>query len=294
MSKNKKTLQTLDRPIYAYWQAWFKSFYSRQLYIDVAKRWRGFGLMYLFTILLIACLPLTIRIAADFQSFFDAQIFSPISKLPPVYIQNGEASLDMSMPYVIRNQNNEVVLIADTRVKTVEILKYLDQYPTLNLFITKDRFYFRLSKPRFFFNRTEPIPGRYFYVEPLPSGDNEVLVAKDLIASTGVSNVLFLAKLLIYCLILSLFTSIYVVLTLTLALLGQVFAQTLLNSRIPYKTSCRLFAVASTPQMVIFFILFTSNLMFQGIGFIFLALFAIYYFYAVLSVKSDQTKLVMT
>jgi hypothetical protein len=43
----KASIQLIDKPHYGYWQALFMACYSNLIYLDAAKRWRGFGLPYL-------------------------------------------------------------------------------------------------------------------------------------------------------------------------------------------------------------------------------------------------------
>ncbi len=47
VSKIKNKLKPIDAPAYGYWKALYMSFYSTRLYVDVGKRWRGIGLLYL-------------------------------------------------------------------------------------------------------------------------------------------------------------------------------------------------------------------------------------------------------
>ena len=42
--KIKNKLKLIDAPVYRYWDALYMSFYSRRLYVDVGKRWRGLGI----------------------------------------------------------------------------------------------------------------------------------------------------------------------------------------------------------------------------------------------------------
>lgn len=294
MNKKSQSIRRVDQPLFRYWHAFYRSFYSQRLYVDVVKRWRGFGLMYLFLVLMIACLPFASRIILEFDAYFEKQIAEPISMLPPLYIQNGEISLDKPTPYFIKNKQNQVVLIVDTALHKIETINYLKHYPHLNVLMTKDRMYFRLTKPHFFFFKAPPTSDFKFYEQTFPKEDNEVFVGADVIKSSGVQRVVFLAKVLIYCLILMLFSAVFFVVLFTLSLLGQVFAQTLLDVKIKFKASCRLLAVAFTPTVVVFFTLLTMNALFQSIGLFLIGILWLYYCYGIIAVKRESKKMVFS
>ncbi|AHE67275.1 DUF1189 family protein [Legionella oakridgensis] len=294
MSKNSQKLRRVDAPIFRYWHAFYMSFYSRRLYVDVSKRWRGFGLIYLFLILLIASIPPSIRIIMDFNQFFNEQVLSPLGELPPLYIQNGKVLFDKPIPYLIKNKQGKVVLMVDTMSTKADLPKLTRTYPDLNVLITKDAMYYRPPTPRFFFSLNTPMPSSSFYEQSFPNYENEVFVGQEIIKSASITRIKYMAELLIYFFVFAFFYSIYLVLMITLAFLGQVFAQVLLNVKIKYKESCRLFAIAATPQIVLFISLFTANFIFPNIGFFFLGLLAIYYYYAVMAVKSERNKMVIS
>ncbi|WP_133127814.1 DUF1189 family protein [Legionella nagasakiensis] len=295
MGKRTQQLRTIDAPIFRYWHAMYMSFYSRRLYVDVSKRWHGFGLTYLFLVLMIACVPLSIRIIVDFRQFLDEQVLFPLEELPPLYIQDGQASFDKPMPYTIKNKQGEIVLIVDTMSTKADLPKLTRNYPKLNVLITKNKLYFRPPRPRFFFNSDTQMPTNSFYEQSFSNYENEVFVGQEVMKSTVISRIKWMAEFLIYFLLFSIFYSIYLVLTLTLAFLGQVFAQVLFNVKIKYKESCRLFAVAATPQIVLFLMIaFAGNLMFPGMGVFSIGLLAIYYCYGVIAIKSERNKMVIS
>ncbi|HEL8434089.1 TPA: hypothetical protein U0D75_002421, partial [Legionella pneumophila] len=87
VAKEKNKLKPIDAPIYSYWQALYMSFYSKRLFVDVGKRWRGIGLIYLLLVVAICSIPFSIRIASDFNKTFNQQIIQPLLQLPTVYVQ---------------------------------------------------------------------------------------------------------------------------------------------------------------------------------------------------------------
>jgi hypothetical protein len=59
---------------YHYWQAFILSLYSPKLYVDVAQRWRGFGLNYLLLLVALLCIPFSIRFIANFNIYFTDKV----------------------------------------------------------------------------------------------------------------------------------------------------------------------------------------------------------------------------
>src|SRR5476651_2545843 len=61
VAKEKNKLKLIDAPVYGYWKALYMSFYSRRLYVDIGKRWHGFGLVYLLLAIAVLSLPFALR-----------------------------------------------------------------------------------------------------------------------------------------------------------------------------------------------------------------------------------------
>lgn len=289
MNKKSQTLRVSDAPIYSYWQALFMSFYSRRLYVDVAKRWQGFGVLYLLLVIAIATIPLSARIIYDFHQYFDEQMVLPLSKLPPLYVQNGEVVFDKPMPFFMKNRAGAVVAIVDTTGK----IKNIDPtYPELTILITKDKLYFRPPKFHLFLGAPPQTKPDDVFMQPLDKSSNEVFDGKAWVQSSGILKLRFMTELLVYPLIAMFLFGMYAVLLLALAFIGQLFAHIIFKFKLPYKMAARLFLVGSTAQIVVFFTLLTANMFFTGVGFLYMILLAVYFNYAVLCVKHESNKLV--
>ena len=147
MKNNKTNLNAMDRRVFKYWEALYLAFYSSRLYVDVGKRWRGFGLAYFFLVIAIAVIPLSIKSILMLNAYFDDQIIFPLQKMPQFEIKNGKLSFDSFMPYLIKNKNGDVVIVVDDKVNLTEV-NYA--YPHWMLFITADCYYSRMPAPSFF------------------------------------------------------------------------------------------------------------------------------------------------
>jgi len=289
MNKKSKSLRVNDAPMYNYLQAIYMSFYSRSLYVDVAKRWKGFGALYLLLVISIASIPLSARIMYDFNQYFDQQMILPLTELPPLYVQNGGVVFDKPMPYVVKNKTGAVVAIVDTTGK----VKNIDQtYPELTVLITKDKLYFRPPKFHLFSNTPVPLKQQDTFVQPLDKASNEVFDAKAWVASSGIMNLKLMTEILVYPLIVMFLFGLYVVFMLGLAFIGQLFAQIIFKFKVPYKMAARVFSVASTVQIAVFFIVLTAGIVVPGAGLLYMVLLAVYFNYGILCVKRESTKLV--
>jgi hypothetical protein len=289
MSKKKQALQVTDKPIYSYWQALFMSFYSGRLYVDVAKRWKGLGILYLFLLITIVSIPLSARIVYDFHQYFDQQMVMPLAKLPTMYVQNGQVVFDKPMPYFIKNNAGAVVTIVDT---TGQITSIDASYPQLTILITKNKLYFRPPKFHLFLDTIEQTKTGDIFVQPMDKSGNEVFDGGAWIESSGILKLRLLTEVIIYPLILMFIYGMYALLMLALAFIGQLFAQIIFKFKLPYKMAARMFLVAATPQIVVFFALLTTNMFFTGVGLLYMVLLAVYFYYAVLCVKRESNKLV--
>lgn len=289
MRKKNQSMRVIDAPMYSYWRAIYMSFYSSRLYVDVAKRWQGFGILYLLLVIAIASIPLSARIIYDFNRYFDEQMILPLTKLPPLYVQNGGVVFDKPMPYLIKNKTGAIVAIVDTTGK----IKNMDNvYPQLTVLITKDKLYFRPPKFHLFFDTPTPTKSEDTFVQPLDKSSNEVFDAKAWIASSGIMTLKFMTELFVYPLVMTFLFGLYVVFMLALAFIGQLFAQIIFKFKIPYKMAARVLLVASTVQITVFFILLTTSVVFSGTGLLYMVLLAVYFNYGILCVKRESNKMV--
>ena len=91
------------------------SFFSPELYRDVARRWCGIGFLYLVLLLAVSWLPLAIRAHVAFAKFVRQAAPRVLAGFPAVTITNGVVSIDRPEPYLWRDPgNNEVLLYVDT------------------------------------------------------------------------------------------------------------------------------------------------------------------------------------
>jgi hypothetical protein len=120
---------------YSIWNAFVFSFFSRDLYVDVGKRWKGTGLGYLFLIGVI----FTLFTAACFQWAAFEYLPGFVKKIPDFKIEKNVFSTSVEQPYVLEFYGSAIVL--DTTGK----IKGLDQVPGIEklkncILVTKTQF----------------------------------------------------------------------------------------------------------------------------------------------------------
>jgi hypothetical protein len=89
------------------------SFYSKDLYRDVAQQWRGTGFLYLLLLLALAWIPQTIKVHIGFAEWLDENAPAFLLQVPPISIRNGEVFTPVDTPYVITSNTGEAIAIID-------------------------------------------------------------------------------------------------------------------------------------------------------------------------------------
>ncbi len=293
--KAKQELRKVDQSHYNVWQTLYMALYSSKLYIDVSKRWKGFGILYVFLLLALAAIPLSTRVIIDYAHYFDQEIIYPLESLPPLYIQKGQVKLEKKIestnPYLVKNSQGKTVAIIDTTGAMKEIDK--KKYPDLSILITKNELHVSVKQPQLFFTQDRPSTATDL-VQSFNKDDNEVFIGKDWVQTSGMVQLKWVPMLLVYPIIVMFFFVIYYSLFLILAFLGQVFAKVFFDMRLYYKQACRIFAVAATGQVYFFFLMMTTGNLFTGLGLVYVAIMTVYFSYAIVSIKRGSNKMVLS
>jgi len=294
-SKAGQSLRAVDKPFFRYWQALYLSFFSSKLYLDVAKRWKGFGFVYLLLALAIFTLPFSIRVALESNKFFNEQVVQPISNLPTLYLQNGTISINEPTPYFVKNSRGQTVMIVDTTGSIKEI--DTKTWPELNILITKDQFLYRLPPPPLFFNSDDKDDFANKLTNtvgkvPFNKQGNMMFKGKEWIQSVNFKRLKMAVAAVIYPTIVLTAFGIFLVMILVLALMGQFIAKLFFDVSISYKQACRLLAVSMTPVILAFFIFLVTGYFHSRYTFLLPIFFVAYFCYAVICVKWQSKKLV--
>jgi hypothetical protein len=92
------------------------SFFSKDLYRDVGKNWRGTGLLYLLLVLALFWIPTVIKGHLGFTRWVDNDAKGITQQIPPITITKGHASTNVPLPYLIKDpKTGETLALIDTR-----------------------------------------------------------------------------------------------------------------------------------------------------------------------------------
>jgi len=93
----------------------FMSFYSKDLYRDVAQNWKNYAFLYLLFLLALSSVIKTVKIHYDLSYFLTKHAPEFISQFPAVTFSNGRASIEADEPYYIKDPDSgEDIIIIDT------------------------------------------------------------------------------------------------------------------------------------------------------------------------------------
>lgn len=91
-----------------------QAFYSRELYAEAARQWKGVGFLYLFFLLALAWIPAMVEMHLNFSDYMTEHFSEFVSQVPKITIENGEVSVDVPTPHEIRNpETGELIAVID-------------------------------------------------------------------------------------------------------------------------------------------------------------------------------------
>lgn len=289
MAKDKTKIKKIDAPVYGYWQALYLSFFAKSLYVDVGKRWKGLGTLYLLFMVALMAIPFALKTAVDINHSFEQQLIKPLSQLPQIYVQNGEVSTDAALPYTVKDDKGRIVLMIDTARPMKELLL---ENPFLSTLITKKELFFKLPTPELFQTvNTEGNQGTAF-VQPFGEGTNMVFNGKTFASDNALGTLKLASQAMVYPIAVgTIFASLMVIL-FVLGFLGQVFSRIFFSFDINFRQGIRLLVVAATPMVLLVMSFLTFNRLFAGVGFILMIVLTFYYSYALYALRAESKQMV--
>ena len=87
------------------------AFFSKELYRDVARNWKGAAFGYLFLLLALCWIPLATSLHQGLAGFVDREAPKLVSQIPEMTITDGEMSIDEPEPYFIRDPDTGAALV---------------------------------------------------------------------------------------------------------------------------------------------------------------------------------------
>lgn len=292
MWRRKKNMQSVDSRIYKYWQALYLSYYSSKFYIDVAKRWKGFGISYFLFFFLIAAIPFSIKSIIDINSYINQDLLQPVSMIPEIRLVDGKVMFDKNMPYYIKNAQGKAVVIIDTTGQINEINK---NNPDLVFLINSTKFHFRFPKLHFLKNdkkNTEYYEKEEIETSDLSESGDETFNGKDWLEESGFVTMKNRFLLMVYPIAVGALAGIFTTAVLALSILGQVAAYSIFKQKLRYKQTCRLSVISASIGIWLYLCLKTLGIFSTKLNFMCISIVFVYFSYGVLVVKRSNRNLV--
>jgi hypothetical protein len=229
-----------QRPRYSKFAALVLSFFSPSLYRDVARNWRGIGLLYLLLLLTLTWLPVLARWHFSVRDYaYGGAAASTLREFPTITINKGVVSIAEEEPYVWRDpEGGEVILYVDTtdafdRPEAAQAKVLLGRSAVEVRNNPRETRVYDLSEVNYFYlDKNRMIAWtRWFSDRLVPLGLPTALL---------ISFIWGLVRLLLY------------------ALIGLIFAS-IFGARLDFAALMRLAAVAMTPGMVLDALAWTLN-----------------------------------
>ncbi len=100
---------------YRFYHPFFLSFFSQDLYQDVARAWRGVSFTYLLVLQTISLLILTFFLQMQFSAFVQDQAPAFVSQLPLISVADGQLSTPEDRPYILEDPSDGTpIVVIDT------------------------------------------------------------------------------------------------------------------------------------------------------------------------------------
>jgi len=211
------------------------SFFSKSLYRDVGKHWRGTGLLYLAMVIALVWIPTVIKGHIEMSRWVDSDSKEITKQIPAITISRGQVSTDVTTPYFIKDPKTG----AD-----IAIIDTTGQYESLEntnakILLTKSKVIMDKGGSR---SETYDLAGvQIFYVDR--SRVEGWLV--------NLKHWLFVGLYPLAVIFSFIFRAVQI---LIYALVGMLFAR-MLNANLNYKTLMRLAAISITPVLILDLIL---------------------------------------
>lgn len=242
---------------YKIYQPLLLAFFSKDLYRDVAKNWRGMGFLYLLVLVLILSM-LTAFTYYQGRLAFVNMIQPVIIQLPTITINKGKASIKEPVPYTIKaSKTNKVIGVIDTSEHPISF-----QESPAWFMLTKDSFLFKENASTTRTQNLSAVPDQVYDQAKF----QKLVMEFSYVITAG----LFLLELLFrFC------EGVLMIL-----LLGLI-AKLLTHTKLEYQVLCRLAAIAITPAVILAQILEFLHLHIHYGALIYFIISMVYLFYGV-------------
>lgn len=93
----------------------FMAFFSRSLYQDVGRNWKGTGFLFLFSIIALCSIPFVLLVQSELSALLNEEAPRIVPQMPAVRIIKGKVSIDRTEPYCVKDdKSGDPLIIFDT------------------------------------------------------------------------------------------------------------------------------------------------------------------------------------
>lgn len=243
----------------------FLAFFSRKLYREVGRNWKGINLSYLFLLLAICCIPPTLHVRK--QMLASMKNGEPVifNQIPDIHIKNGVVSIDQRQPYFIHRADGKPVVIVDTTGS----MNYIDNDSVWAL-LTETKLILRRDASHFNTFDLEMVSDLHINKE-IVSGWFQKARASIAPLSYGIFLML---------------SYIFAMLTLLFVAIVGLIISAIMHRSLDFASSLRIASVAATPAII--FITISAALGHDVPGVIYLAITMVYLFIGIKSCSATQ------
>lgn len=98
------------------------SFYSKDLYRNVALAWKGAGLTYLVFLISLCLIPVMLKRQESLSDLIANRAPAIVEQVPEIVFEKGEVSVEAEMPYYIKDpKSGKALVIIDTTGKVTSL-----------------------------------------------------------------------------------------------------------------------------------------------------------------------------
>lgn len=255
--KKTQNQQTKKTNHYSYLQALGFSFYSPNIYIDAAKRWKGIGGKYLLLLSFILSLPLALQFAQKTLHYFSDKLEPGLKEMPTLIIKDKKLSFQEDKTKGITAKTNMWIWPPAPSAKhshpeiVINLPRSLASFRSvfIPILITQDYIQIQSFSPL----GKEPVTDQM----KIDKEDDAVIGPKqvekivnqiklNLISSAYPFLSWFMWALILVC-------------ALFFSSLANVFYFAIYRTKLPFLQAVRVFCIATTPTLVLLEILYFSH-----------------------------------
>ena len=93
----------------------YMAFFSKAMYQDVGRNWKGSGLVFLFSAVALCTIPFVLTAQMAFSDLLNGEAPAIIKQMPSIRVTKGKVSIDKPEPYFVRDEKSgDTLIIFDT------------------------------------------------------------------------------------------------------------------------------------------------------------------------------------